>query len=289
MCCSPSLVRVALLRPAWRQAGGSRRLSGFLPGRAWYGHGVRPLLVLWDVDYTLVATDGVGKYLYEVVLAEMYGLDLPSPLTSMAGRTDSSIALEVLTAAGVPEPESELSRFQDLLAARAPELDGMLREHGRVLPGAASAIAALAGPAGRDGGQPVIQSLLTGNIPALARVKLGALGLTEHLDLGIGAYGDVSQVRADLVPVARQNAARRYGADFSGTATVLIGDTPNDIEAAATAGARSVGIATGSFTMQQLIDAGAEVVLPDLTDSGLVVSAVLKGDSVGHGTPIGSD
>ncbi len=249
---------------------------------------MRPLLVLWDIDYTLVATDGVGRYLYEVVLAELYGLGLPSPLASMAGRTDSSIALEVLTAAGVPEPDGELSRFQDLLAARAPELDGMVREQGRVLPGAAEAIAALAGLASSDDGrQPVIQSLLTGNIPALARVKLGALGLIEHLDLGIGAYGDVSQFRADLVPVARQNAALRYGADFSGTATVLIGDTPNDIEAAATTGARSIGVATGSFTMQQLIDAGAEVVLPDLSDSGLVVSAVLKADSVSRSTPIG--
>jgi phosphoglycolate phosphatase len=247
---------------------------------------VRPLLVLWDVDYTLVATDGVGRYLYEVVLAELYGLDLPGQLASMAGRTDSSIALEVLTAAGVQEPEGELSRFQDLLAFRAPELDDMLREQGRVLPGAAEAIAALAGLAS-IGGQPVIQSLLTGNIPALARVKLGALGLIEHLDLGIGAYGDVSQFRADLVPVARQNAARRYGADFSGSATILIGDTPNDIEAAATTGARSIGVATGSFTMQQLTDAGAEVVLPDLSDSALVVSAVLRADSVRDGTPIG--
>ena len=248
---------------------------------------MRPLLVLWDVDYTLVATDGVGRYLYEVVLAELYGLDLPGQLASMAGRTDSSIALEVLTAAGVPNPEGELSRFQDLLAARAPELADMLREQGRVLPGAAEAIATLAGLASIDGGQPVVQSLLTGNIPALARVKLGALGLIEHLDLGIGAYGDVSQFRADLVPVARQNAARRYGADFSGSATVLIGDTPNDIEAAATTGARSVGVATGSFTTQQLTDAGAEVVLPDLSDSALVVRAVLRADSVSEGTPIG--
>jgi phosphoglycolate phosphatase-like HAD superfamily hydrolase len=248
-----------------------------MPGFSWYGHGVRPLLVLWDVDYTLVATDGVGRYLYEVVLAELYGLDLPSPLTSMAGRTDSAIAVEVLTAAGVPAPEIELSRFHSVLAARAPEVYAMVRETGKALPGAGAAIAAIAAMA-----RPklVIQSLLTGNIPALARVKLGALGLTEHLDLSIGAYGDVSQFRADLVPVARQNAARRYGADFSGTATVLIGDTPNDIEAAATGGARSVGVATGSFTMQQLIDAGADVVLPDLTDTGLVVGAVLEAGSV---------
>jgi phosphoglycolate phosphatase len=70
---------------------------------------------------------------------------------------------------------------------------------------------------------------------------------------------------------------------------VLIGDTPNDIEAAATAGAGSVGVATGSFTMQQLMDAGAEVVLPDLADTAAVVSAVLKADSVGHGTPVEPD
>ena len=66
-------------------------------------------------------------------------------------------------------------------------------------------LAALAGPAYSGW---VVQSLLTGNIPALARVKLGALGLIEHLDLSIGAYGDVSEVRGDLVPVARRERGR---------------------------------------------------------------------------------
>jgi phosphoglycolate phosphatase-like HAD superfamily hydrolase len=235
---------------------------------------VRSLLVLWDVDYTLVATDGVGKHLYEVVLAELYGLEMPGRLGSMAGRTDTSIALEVLTAAGVPDPLRELPRFQQRLADRAPELDSMVREYGRILPGAAEALAAVSSLAQRDDGQLVVQSLLTGNIPALAQVKLGALGLTAHLDLSIGAYGDVSEVRADLVPVARANAAHRHDADFSGTATVLIGDTPSDIEAATVSGARAVGVASGSFTMQQLRDAGAEVVLPDLSDTGVVLGAV---------------
>ena len=231
------------------------------------------MLVLWDVDYTLVATDGVGKHLYEVVLAELYGLQMPGRLGSMAGRTDTSIALEVLAAAGVADALGELPRFQQRLAARAPELDSMVREYGRILPGAAESLAAVSSLARRDG-QLVVQSLLTGNIPALAQVKLGALGLTAHLDLSIGAYGNVSEVRADLVPVARANAARRYDADFSGTATVLVGDTPNDIEAAAVSGARAVGVASGSFTMQQLRDAGAEVVLPDLANTGAVIGAV---------------
>jgi phosphoglycolate phosphatase len=235
---------------------------------------VQPLLVLWDVDYTLADTDGVGRRLYEIALDELYGLEMPRLIQSMAGRTDSAIALEVLTAAGVADAAREVARFQGVLTARAPELDGLVRERGKALPGAITVLAKLAGPAyaGR-----VVQSLLTGNVPELAKVKLGALGLTDHLDLSIGAYGDVSAVRSDLVPVARRNAADRYGTDFTGPATVLVGDTPNDVAAAAVNGARSVAVATGSFTAEQLADAGADVVLADLTDTARVVSAIVDG------------
>jgi phosphoglycolate phosphatase len=245
-------------------------------GRTWCAAGtvagVQPLLVLWDVDYTLADTDGVGRHLYQIALAELYGLEMPRLLQSMAGRTDSSIALEVLTAAGINDPAAEIARFQHLLGARAPDLEGLVRERGKALPGAAEALAALAKP---EYAQRIVQSVLTGNIPALARVKLGGLDLTEHLDLAIGAYGDVSEVRADLVPVARRNAAERYGIDFAGRATVLVGDTPSDVEAAAIGGARSVAVATGSFSAEQLRDAGADVVLTDLAATAEVVSAVL--------------
>lgn len=234
-----------------------------------------PVLVLWDLDYTLVRAGPSGPALYEMVLAELYGLDLPGQLTSMAGRTDTSIALEVLTAVGM-DAARELPRFHSVLAARAPGLAGMIRAEGTVLPGVREALAAVAGRAA-DG--PVVQSLLTGNLPALARVKLQALGLTEHLDFDAGAYGDVSAVRADLVPVARRNAAARYGTDFSGRATVLVGDTPHDIEAAAATGARALGVATGRFSASQLTDAGADVVLPDLTSTERVVAALLDGHS----------
>jgi phosphoglycolate phosphatase-like HAD superfamily hydrolase len=117
--------------------------------------------------------------------------------------------------------------------------------------------------------------LLTGNIRALAEVKLGPLGLLNHLDLDAGAYGDVHEVRAELVHVARRNAGRAYGRDFAGEATILVGDTPRDIEAALATGARAVGVATGSFTVAQLAAAGAHAVLPDLTDTSEVLAAIL--------------
>ena len=234
---------------------------------------MRPVLVLWDVDYTLVHAGRAGRVLYEIALAELYGVDLPGQLTSMAGRTDASIALEVLAAAGL-DAARELPRFHAVLAARAPDVSGMIRDEGTVLPGVRQALAAVAD---RAAGGPVVQALLTGNILALARVKLHALGLTEYLDLEAGAYGDVSPLCSDLVPVARRNAAARYGADFSGRATVLVGDTPHDVEAAASAGARAVGVATGRFSAGDLADAGADVVLPDLIDTERVVAALLDG------------
>ncbi len=117
--------------------------------------------------------------------------------------------------------------------------------------------------------------MLTGNIRPLAEVKLGPLGLTRHLDLDIGAYGDLHEVRSELVGPARRRAALAYGTDFGGKATVLVGDTPHDIEAALVTGARAVGVATGGFTVAELASAGAHAVLPDLTDTGRVLAAIL--------------
>ena len=115
------------------------------------------------------------------------------------------------------------------------------------------------------------QSVLTGNIRPLAALKLRLAGLGDHLDLDVGAYGDVHEVRAELVTVARRAARQAYGADFSGSSTVLVGDTPLDVEAALAAGARVVAVATGSYSAADL--AGARVVLPDLTDPARVLAA----------------
>jgi phosphoglycolate phosphatase-like HAD superfamily hydrolase len=124
----------------------------------------------------------------------------------------------------------------------------------------------------------VHQSVLTGNVRQLAEVKLDALGLRSGLDLCIGAYGEDHEDRTQLVHVARRRAAGvhgRSGDAFDGTATVVIGDTPLDMSAALDAGARAVGVATGSFAAADLMAAGAHAVLPDLTDTRLVLQTLL--------------
>jgi phosphoglycolate phosphatase len=221
---------------------------------------VTGLLVLWDVDYTLVSADGLGTRLYEVVFREMFGREL-TVVAPKAGRTDRAIVADTLALAGVPR--GELDVFLAALVRVAA--DGAVPGPVRSLPGAAGAISALAATGLR-------QSVLTGNVRPLAELKLRRAGLGEHLDLDAGAYGEAHEVRAELVAVARRAASRLYGASFDGPATVLVGDTPLDVEAARATGARAVAVATGSYPAAALAD--ADVVLPDLTDAALVVAAV---------------
>ncbi|MGN6790830.1 MAG: HAD hydrolase-like protein [Streptosporangiaceae bacterium] len=229
------------------------------------------LLVLWDVDFTLVNATGVGRNLYQAAFAEVFGRVLPASAgaASMAGRTDRAIALDVLRMAGVPDPRTEVVAFETALARLGRGAHGMVAESGKALAGAHAALGALAEVPG------VVQSVLTGNVSPVAEAKLAPLGLAVHLDLAIGAYGNEHEVRAELVPLARERAAAAYRADFSGEATVLVGDTPLDVAAALAAGARAVGVATGQFAAAELEAAGAGAVLDDLTATADVVAAVL--------------
>ena len=222
--------------------------------------------MLWDVDYTLLSAVGLGNRLYQAVFKDMFGRDLAA-IAPKAGRTDRAILIDTLALAGVTEPRARVDDFLAALARRVAAADGSADAEVCALPGAAAAIAALAAAGAR-------QSVLTGNIRPLAALKLAAAGLREHLDLDVGAYGDVHEIRAELVPVARQAARAAYGGDFEGAATVLVGDTPLDVAAALATGARAVGVATGSFGAADLVEAGAHVVLPDLTDTSLVRAAV---------------
>ena len=237
--------------------------------------------MLWDVDYTLVSAGGLGTRLYEVVFLEMFGRDLPA-VAPKAGRTDRAIIADTLAMAGLDAPRDRVDAFLATLARQVAVADGM-NVLVRALPGASGAIAALAassgdgadsGDAAAGSGSGFRQSVLTGNIRPLAALKLRQAGLSDHLDLDVGAYGDVHEVRAELVPVARLAASQAYGADFGGWSTVLVGDTPLDVEAALAARARVVGVATGSYSQEELTAAGAHAVLPDLTDPARVRAAI---------------
>jgi phosphoglycolate phosphatase len=217
------------------------------------------LLVLWDVDGTLVRTAGHGRFAFEEAFRAVVGHE-PEPV-DYAGRTDRQIVDIMLGGRFGDTPRI----LEELAGALALRKEAMAAE-GYAYPGVPEVLEALHR---RDD---VIQSLLTGNIQANALVKVSAFGLERWLDFEVGAYGsDPHEERSDLVAVARERAAARYGEP---TGAVLVGDTPLDVRAAQEAGARAVAVATGFADPQALRASGPDAFLDDLTDTAAAVAAI---------------
>ena len=225
-----------------------------------------PLLVLWDIDHTLIETGGVGSQVYAEAFAKVTGHPL-NKMPELAGRTEPVIFKEALKVNGVEPDEDLYGQFAaEQARAYAAHLDE-LRTRGRALPGAAEALRALAER------NDVLQSVLTGNTRPASEIKLRAFGLDRYIDFDIGAYGTDDDTRAKLVGVARQRAEKAHGVNFD-DATVLLGDTPNDVAAAQASGARIIAVATGKDSAGALAEAGATTVLADLTDTPNVLVAI---------------
>lgn len=220
-----------------------------------------PLLVLWDVDHTLIENAGVSKEIYAAAFTELAGVG-PRVAARTEGRTDRLIMREMFRDHRLDVPE--WPAVEAALEAAGSERLEELRRRGRALPGVRELLKAASAHQGW------ISSVLTGNIEANARVKLLAFGLDPLVDFAAGAYGADADDRADLVAVARERARRARGLP-TGAAVVLVGDTPRDVEAARTSGAHVVAVATGIHSDAELASAGADVVLPDLADAEAAV------------------
>ena len=223
------------------------------------------VLVLWDVDHTLVDVDGLGREAYDLAFTRRFGV-APAHQPPMAGRTDRAIAGDMLRLHGLPVTEANLEDLRAGAEAAMDELAHLLPTRARALPGAAAAVAEVR--------TRTVQSLLTGNVRHIAEVKVAPFGFAEHLDLDAGAYGWSHEVRAELVAIARHNASGRHGRHFA--SVVLIGDTPEDVVAALRSGAGVVAVATGRFTRTELETAGAHVALDDLADLDQVLDAITR-------------
>jgi phosphoglycolate phosphatase len=220
------------------------------------------LLVLWDIDGTLVDSAGHGGAAFEEAFTAVVGRRPRA--VEFAGRTDHQIALAMLE--GEREP---LPRLLEELATALEGRGEAMRRDGRVYPGVRATLEAV------DRLEGVVQSLLTGNIEANAALKLAAFGLDRWLDFEIGAYGsDPHEERSDLVAIARERTAAKHGEPAE---AVLVGDTPLDVRAAHEAGARAVAVASGFSDVESLRAAGPDQVLPDLRDTSAALAAIVGG------------
>jgi phosphoglycolate phosphatase len=217
------------------------------------------LLVLWDVDGTLVDSAGHGRFAFEEAFRAVVGGD-PAHV-EYAGRTDHQIALSMLEGS-----TDHLPAVLERLVVNLEERKEAMADEGHVYPGVPETLAALHEADG------VINSLLTGNVRANAAAKVSAFGLDRWLDFEAGAYGsDPHERRSDLVAIARERAAARYGET---TGAVLVGDTPLDVLAAREAGARAVAVATGFAELDALRESEPDALLEDLSDTEAALRAI---------------
>ncbi|MEU9712892.1 haloacid dehalogenase-like hydrolase [Streptomyces sp. NPDC047967] len=224
------------------------------------------LIVLWDIDHTLIENAGVSKEIYAAAFSALVG-HAPAGPARTEGRTDRLIMRGMFQQHGLEEPEWSL--VEAALAEAGQKRREDLRRRGTALPGARDVLLVASAHPGW------VSSVLTGNIAANARVKLSAFDLDPLLDLSVGAYGADAEQRPDLVAVVRERVQRLRGV-VEDVPVVLIGDTPRDVEAALATGSEIIAVASGIHSADELAAAGASVVLPDLSDTERVI-ALLEG------------
>jgi phosphoglycolate phosphatase len=196
-------------------------------------------------------------------------------LPQVAGRSESEIFFDALALNGADvsaggTAEALLEPFSAALAAALEDRRDDLVSQGQLLPGAAEAVAAV----GKLDG--VVQTVLTGSSKSGAMLKLRAFGLDSFVDFDIGGYGSEAYPKGTLLRVARQRASEKHGVTFAENATVYVADSPRDVDAAKIGGARSLAVASGRASAAELRDAGADAVLPDLTDTAGLLALITR-------------
>ena len=229
---------------------------------------MKPALILFDIDGTLLLSGRAGLRAMTRAFDKTFGITNAFAGESFGGRTDSYLVSKALQGAGLPDTPEQHDRFRENyipLLAEEIELPGT--GHKGLMPGARELLEAL------HDHHHLHLALLTGNYREAAEIKLQHFELWDFFEWG--AFSDDASDRNALVPIARSRA-ETYDIPVEAIERVIvIGDTPHDIECARVAGAQSIAVATGGFTIDQLLVAGADHALPDLSDTQGVLALLI--------------
>jgi phosphoglycolate phosphatase len=231
------------------------------------------LLVLWNIDLTLVDVARVTRAAYAEAFAKVVGKPLVQ-LPQMAGRSESEIFFDALALNDEdmgPDSDGLLQPFSTELAQAMHARSDQLVTQGKIMPGASDALKAV------HGYDKAAQTVLTGTSRANAQLKLAAFDVDGFVDFEVGGYGDEVFPRGTLLQVVKQRAGQKYGAEFDENSTVYVADSVRDVAAAAIGGARVIAAATGRSSAAELREAGAGTVLSDLTDTAGLLRLLIGG------------
>jgi phosphoglycolate phosphatase len=227
---------------------------------------VRPTVLLYDIDGTLISSSGAGRAALVRAFERRFGAGEFLGFR-FDGMTDPAIIELGLRAAGIVEGELAAESTAMLAAYLGTLEEACTAAEFRVHAGIEASLALAARPE-------VAVGLGTGNVARGARLKLERVAL--HHRFAFGGYGDDSGDRPTLLRIGAARGAARLGRALEDCRVVVIGDTPKDIAAARAIGADCIAVATGSFSVTELRAHAPTLAVPDLTAPG-AAEALLDG------------
>src|SRR6266568_2027005 len=225
---------------------------------------MRKRLLLFDIDGTLIHSGGAGIHALKSAFRERFGIADDLHDIEIAGMTDSGIVISILNKHEIPATNENVSAFLDsyvhFLSLELP------RRKGKLLPGVLELLQRL------KSRKHLVLALLTGNVSRGAQLKLEHYGVWHFFEFG--AFADDHRDRNQLGPVVRARAKEKHGREFSAAEIDVIGDTPRDIACGRALGARTIAVATGRWSRDELAKYEPDFLIDDLSDVESIIDTL---------------
>ena len=225
---------------------------------------IQKRLLLFDIDGTLIHSGGAGVHALKSAFRERFGIVDDLHDIEIAGMTDSGIVISILNKHKIPATNENVSAFLDsyvhFLSLELP------RRKGKLLPGVLELLEKL------KSRPHLVLALLTGNVSRGAQLKLEHYGVWHFFEFG--AFADDHQDRNRLGPFARARAKEKHSREFSTSEIDVIGDTPRDIACGKAFGARTIAVATGTWSLEQLAEYQPDFLIDDLSNVKRIIDTL---------------
>jgi phosphoglycolate phosphatase len=218
---------------------------------------LRTQAVLFDIDGTLIESGGASDRAWHRAFEELHGIDVQVSKVTGKGVPDPAVGRQAFEAVLGREPSDD--EMAALMGKRLKYLPSEVESSQgyRVMPGVEELLDRLI-----DNG--LLLGLTTGNVEAAAHIKLARVNLNRFFSFG--GYGSDSPDRTELTKRAIERAQVVFGKELDRGAVFSVGDTPRDVDAGHGAGIRVTGVATGKYSVEELLEAGADAAVESLRD-----------------------
>ena len=225
---------------------------------------IQKRLLLFDIDGTLIHSGGAGVHALKSAFRERFGIVDDLHDIEIAGMTDSGIVISILNKHKIPATNENVSAFLDsyvhFLSLELP------RRKGKLLPGVLELLEKL------KSRPHLVLALLTGNVSRGAQLKLEHYGVWHFFEFG--AFADDHRDRNRLGPFARARAKEKHSREFSASEIDVIGDTPRDIACGKAFGARTIAVASGTWSREQLAEYQPDFLIDDLSNVKRIIDTL---------------